>query len=82
MNITNIEFPFKITATICGYKERERKIAYSVVDTYHSLYSDKMDIISAQLHTCEQLLKYTLDMADREIIAKEISQLTMMILKW
>jgi hypothetical protein len=77
MNITNLEFPFKVIAKTCGYKDSERKIAYSVVDTYHSLYLDKMDIISAQLHACEQLLKYTLDTSDREIMEKEIAQLAM-----
>jgi hypothetical protein len=46
------EVPFTVIAKTCFDQERDRKVAYSVVDNYDSLYIDKKDIISAQLEAC------------------------------
>ena len=76
MNITDSEVTLKVLAKTCGCKEKHsRKVTYSFIDSYHSLCIDKNDIISAELEACERLLKYTVDMADRETIEKEIAEL-------
>jgi hypothetical protein len=72
-----MESSSRIVAKTCGCKERSVKIAYSFVDTYHSLCLDKKDIMLDQIEACEQLLKYTTDEADKSAIIKEIAQLKM-----
>jgi hypothetical protein len=45
MNVTSSEEPCDIVAKTCGWNERDRKLTYSFVDTYHRLCKDKKDII-------------------------------------
>jgi hypothetical protein len=52
-------------------------VTYSFIDESHALCIDKKDIISAELEACERLLKYTVDLADEEIIKKELAELKM-----
>ena len=52
-------------------------MTYSLVDDYHSLCLDKKDILSAELETCEILLKQTKDEIDKKIIETEIAELKM-----
>lgn len=52
-------------------------MTYSFIDESHALCIDKKDIISAELEACERLLKYTVDLADEEIIKKELAELKM-----
>ncbi len=70
MNIAHMEEPLKIIAKICGCKEKDRKVTYSLIDDSHSVCIDKKDIISAEL-------KYLSDKAEEETIKKEIAELKM-----
>lgn len=78
MNITDLESSIQIDAKICGSVE-SRKIAYSIMDFYHSLYINKKDIILAQISACELLYKYTTDSFDKNVLKKEISDLKLML---
>ena len=70
-----------IEAKTCGCKDKNRKVTYSFIDTYHSLCHDKKDIILGEIEACERLLKYTVkytsDEIDRKVIEREIDQLKM-----
>ena len=58
-------------------KEKNKKVTYTFIDSYHSLCLDKKDIISAEIVACNRLLKYTRDERDNEVIEKEIAELKM-----
>ena len=78
MNMSNTESPVIILAKTCGCKEKNMKVAYSFIDSYHSLsLTDKKDIISAEIEACNRLSKYTRDERDKEVIKKEITELKM-----
>ena len=77
LNIANMESSSRIEAKTCGCKEKSVKIAYSFVDTYHSLCLDKKDIMLDQIQACERLLKYTTDETDKSAVIKEIGELKM-----
>jgi hypothetical protein len=78
MNIVKIESPFIIEAKTTG-SNTNRSVTYSPVDTYHNIFIDKRDLILAQIHACEILLKYTKDRTDRIILEKEIGDLKLML---
>ena len=75
MSMIAAEVPLKVVAKTCVDQERDRKVTYSIVDNYDSLYIDKKDIISAQLEACNRLLKSAIDTTDNEIIEIEIGEL-------
>ena len=77
MNIAYTESPAYVEAKTCGCREKGIKIAYSFVDTYHSLCLDKKDIIMAQIDACERLLNNTTDKTSDSAITKEIAELKM-----
>jgi hypothetical protein len=77
MNMSSTESPVIIQAKTCGYKEKNMKITYTFIDSYHSLCLDKKDIISAEIEACNRLSKYTRDERDNEVIEKEIAELKM-----
>jgi len=77
MNIAYTESPTYVEAKTCGCREKGIKIAYSFVDTYHSLCLDKKDIIIAQIDACERLLNNTTDKISDSAITKEIAELKM-----
>jgi hypothetical protein len=79
VNITDIEAPLDIIAKTCGCEKdrRGKKITYSIVDQYHSVCLDKIDIITAELAACEGLLGHTTDEIERKIVEIEIMQLRM-----
>ena len=77
MNMSNTESPVIILAKTCGCEEKNKKVTYTFIDSYHSLCLDKKDIISAEIEACNRLLKYTRDERDNEIIEKEIAELKM-----
>jgi hypothetical protein len=77
MNIIYTETPLSIMAKTCGYNERNRRVTYAFVDSYHSLCLDKKDIIYSEIEACQRLLKYTNDKADKKVIEKEITGLKM-----
>jgi len=79
MNISTAEVLLKVDAKTCVYKQRDRKVTYSVIDSGRTLYLDNKDIISAQLEACERLLKYTEVVVDREAIQKEMAELSMIL---
>jgi len=78
VNITDIEAPLDIIAKTCSCEKdrRSKKITYSIVDQYHSVCLDKIDIITAELAACEGLLRHTSDEVDRKIVEIEIMQLS------
>jgi hypothetical protein len=78
MNIVEMEPPFIIEAKTTG-SNRNRSVTYSPVDTYHNVFIDKGDLILAQIHACERLLKYTKDRIDQIILQKEIGDLKLML---
>jgi hypothetical protein len=77
LNIAYLESSSHIEAKTSGCREKGIKIAYSLVDTYHSLCLDKKDIMLSQIHACERLLKYTIDEMDKSAVIKEIAELKM-----
>jgi hypothetical protein len=80
MNICESEVSMSISARTCGCKEKsEKKVAYTLIDSYHGLCLDKKDIIVSQLEACVTLLKYSTTETDRSTIKKEIAQLRMML---
>lgn len=77
MNIAYAESSSNVEAKTCGCKERGIKVAYSFIDSYHSLCLDKKDIILAEIDACERLLKYTPDHTNKDALTKEIAELKM-----
>ena len=77
MNISNTESPVTILAKTCGCKEKNMKVTYSFIDSYHSLCLDKKDIISAEIEACNRQSNYTRDELDKKVIEREIAELKM-----
>jgi hypothetical protein len=77
MNMSDPESPVTIMAKTCGCRERNMKVTYSFIDSYHSLCLDKKDIICAEIDACQRLTKYTLDEKDKLVIEKELAELRM-----
>jgi hypothetical protein len=77
MNISDSESPVTILAKTCGCKEKNMKVTYSFIDSYHSLCLDKKDIISAEIDACQKFTKYTVDEKDKLVIEKELAELKM-----
>jgi hypothetical protein len=75
MNISDSESPLTILAKTCGCKEKNTKVTYSIIDSYHSLCLDKKYIISAEIDACQRLSKYTADEKDKLVIETEIAEL-------
>lgn len=75
MNIAQTEADYDMVAKTCGCKDTKRKVAYSFVDSYHSLCRDKKDIILSEIQACERLLKYTRDENDKITVEKEVAEL-------
>jgi hypothetical protein len=78
MNTVEMESPFIIEAKTTG-SNTNRSVTYSPVDTYHNIFIDKRELILAQIHACEILLKYTKDRTDQIILEKEIGDLKLML---
>ncbi|MGA8405428.1 MAG: hypothetical protein WB664_11475 [Nitrososphaeraceae archaeon] len=75
MNIAESEIAYQMIAKTCGCKDKNRKVTYSIIDSYHNLCSDKRDIILAQIDACERLSKYTKDGSDYILLEHEIADL-------
>jgi hypothetical protein len=75
VNIAQTEADYDMVAKTCGCKDTKRKVTYSFVDSYHSLCSDKKDIILSEIQACERLLKYTRDENDKITVEKEVAEL-------
>jgi hypothetical protein len=78
MNIVEMESPLIIEAKTTG-SNTNRIVTYFPVDTHHNIFIDKRDLILAQIHACERLLKYTKDRIDQIILEKEIGDLKLML---
>jgi hypothetical protein len=78
MNLVEVEVPFVVEAKTTGLKE-SRNVTYSLVDSYHSTFLDKKDIILGQIQACERLLKYSKDRVDQIILEKEAADLKLML---
>ena len=80
MNICGSEVLMSISARTCNCKEKNgKRVAYTLIDSYHGLCLDKKDIIISELEACITLLKYSTDEADRSTIEREIVQLRTML---
>jgi len=77
MNIAESEAPYEITAKTCGCKDKDRKVIYSFVESFHNLSKDKKDILISEIQACERLRKYARDELDKQVIEAEISDLKM-----
>ena len=67
MNVVETEVDPEIIAKTCNCLEKDRKVTYIFLNSYHSLCKDKRDILSNELVACERLLKYSKDPIDKEI---------------
>src|SRR5438093_9749955 len=79
MNIVETEVDSEMIAKTCNCMEKDRKVTYSILNSYHSLCQDKKDILSNELVACERLLKYSKDPFDKQIIEREITDLKLML---
>lgn len=80
MNICGSEVSMSISARTCNCKEKNgKRVAYTLIDSYHGLCLDKKDIVMSELEACIALLKYSTDQADRSAIEREIVQLRIML---
>ena len=77
MNVTSPEEPCEHRSKTCGWNERDRKVTYSFIDTYHGLCKDKKDIILSEIQACESLMNDTSDEVDKSVIETELSELKM-----
>jgi hypothetical protein len=77
MNVGDPESPVTILAKTCGCRERNMKVTYSFIDSYHSLCLDKKDIIYAEIDACQRLTKYTVDEKDKLVVERELAELKM-----
>jgi hypothetical protein len=77
MNVTSSEEPYEIVAKTCGWNERDRKVTYSFVDTYHGFCKDKNDIILSEIQACESLMNDISNEVDKSVIETELSELKM-----
>ena len=75
MNIAESEIACQMIAKTCGCKDKNRKVTYSIIDSYHNLCSDKRDIILAQIDACERLSNYTNDGSYLFLLDREIAEL-------
>ena len=78
MNLTDIDSTIQIDAKLCGSLHK-RRIAYSIMEFHHSLYTNKKDIILGQIRACELIYKYAIDNLDRNVLRKEILDLKLML---
>ena len=78
MNLTDHEYLIQIDAKLCS-SVNKRKIAYSTIEFYHSLYVNKKEMLLAQIRACELLYEYTTDIFDTNVLKKEISDLKLML---
>jgi len=78
MNLTDIDSTIQIDAKLCGSLHK-RRIAYSIMEFHHSLYTSKKDIILGQIRACELIYKYVIDDLDRNVLRKEILDLKLML---
>jgi hypothetical protein len=79
LNIAETEVSSDIIAKTCKCKDRDRKVTYSFLDSYHSLCIDKKDILCNELIACERLLKYSREPLDKRVIEREIGDLKLML---
>ena len=78
MNLADIDSTIQIDAKLCGSLHK-RRIAYSIMEFHHSLYTNKKDIILGQIRACELIYKYAIDNLDRNVLRKEILDLKLML---
>lgn len=74
MNIIESETPYLMEARTCGYKERGTTISYHFIDSAHSLFLGKGELILAQIQACERLLNYTKNYDEIAVLNEEITE--------
>lgn len=74
MNIVEADTQFIVEAKTCGCNSK-KSISYRFIESAHSLYLDKRELVLAQIQACERLLKYAKDELDLSPIKKEIADL-------
>ncbi len=79
MNIIENETPYLVEARTCGCKERGKSVSYHFIESAHSLYLGKGELMLGQIQACERLLKYA--KADEEIttLKDEITKLKLVL---
>jgi hypothetical protein len=75
MNVIENEIPYLVEAKTCGCKERGKSISYRFLDSAHSLFLNKGELMLGQIQACERLLKYTKDNNEILVLEDEISRL-------
>lgn len=71
MNISRSEVPIPITARTCGcMKKNGKRVAYTLIDSYHGLCLDKKDIVMSELKACTTHLRHSTDLVDHLTIKK------------
>ncbi|MGN6351179.1 MAG: hypothetical protein ACTHJ7_02665 [Candidatus Nitrosocosmicus sp.] len=76
MNIIDTGNLLNIEAKLFG-QENNKSIIYSFVESQHTLYIDKREILLSQIQACDRLLIYLKDESDITTINNEISSLKM-----
>lgn len=77
ISLMNIVYsPLSLVAKTCGCKENNR-VSYLFLEEPHGLCIDKKDLLEAQIHACETLLKYTKEPTETLAVQKEIEELRM-----
>jgi hypothetical protein len=74
MNILEIEFPFKMEAKLSKYNNKAN-IIYSIAEPNYTTCINKKEILTEQIKSCENLLRYTNNKNDIGAIEKEIYEL-------
>lgn len=76
MNIIDTGNLLNIEAKLFGQKNN-KSIVYTFIESQHTLYIDKREILLSQIQACDRLLKYLKDESDITTINNEISSLKM-----
>lgn len=73
MNIIESENRYIVEAKICGYNNNKKThISYHFIESTHSLYFDKREILFAQIRACERLLMKAKGQLEISTIQREI----------
>ena len=75
MNIIESEIPHLVEAKTCGFNKERKRISYQFIESSHSLCVEKGELILAQIHACDRLLKYGKDNEEISILTDEITKL-------
>jgi len=75
MNIIENEVPYLVEARTCGCSEKGKSVSYHFIESSHSLYLNKGELMLGQIQACERLLKYSNDDAEALVLKDEMAKL-------